>query len=355
MTDRLALARSAFLAHGAEAAVITDPANRRWLTGFTGSSGLVFLTADKAELITDGRYTIQAGAEVRPGVRVTTDNRRRPELFAERLAGQTGPVAIEADHLTVAELNGLKEGLSQVQWLPTSGVVADLRATKDEDELDAIRRAFRVADRAFLELLPEIRPGVRELDLALQLEVAIRRQEGCGLGFETIVVSGPRSALPHGVPTGRRLAPGDLVTIDWGATVDGYTSDCTRTVAVGALEDPGARIYLVVKAAMEAAISAAARGVACKDVDRAARSVIEQAGFGTEFVHGTGHGLGLEVHEAPALSARSQDRLESGMVVTFEPGIYIEGYGGVRIEQTGIITEGRVEILSALPTELQIC
>ncbi|MHB1842717.1 MAG: M24 family metallopeptidase [Sulfobacillus sp.] len=355
MTDRPAAAQGAFAALGAQVAVITDPANRRWLTGFTGSSGQVILRDGVAELITDGRYTIQAQAEVRPGVRVTTDSRRGAARLAEHLAGHSGPVAVEADHLTVAQMADLERDLSRNTWVATRGVLANLRAVKDSDELAAIRQAFAVADRAFGELLPQVQPGARELDLALSLEGAIRRHEGCGLGFGSIVVSGPRCALPHGQPSGRQLAVGDLVTIDWGATVGGYTSDCTRTLAVGQLHEPGRQIYQVVKAAMEAAIAAARPQTLGKDVHAAARAVIEAAGFGADFVHGTGHGLGLEIHEAPALGARSEDRLQVGMVVTFEPGIYIEGYGGVRIEQTGIITEGPVEILSGLPTELQIC
>ncbi len=353
MSGRLKRAEGAFRQLGAEAALISDGANRRWLTGFSGSSGAVLLLDGTAELVTDGRYTIQAAAECREGVQVVTHRGPLATWLAERLAGVHGPLAVEADHLTVAEMARLKKTLPGLAWLETEGVVAKLRMVKDAEELQAIRRAFQVADQAFSALLPAVAPGISEIELALDLEARMRGA-GAGLGFDTIVVSGPHSALPHGQPSGRRLEPGDLVTVDWGATWQGYTSDATRTLAVGRLDPRGRQIYQVVKAAMEAAIRVAKDGVSARTVHEAALAVIAEAGWADRFVHGTGHGVGLEVHEAPSLGARSEDILAAGMVVTFEPGIYIEGYGGVRIEQTGIITEGGAELLSHLATDLQI-
>lgn len=353
MSGRLERAESAFRQLGAEAALIANGTNRRWLTGFSGSAGVVLLMDGEAELVTDGRYTMQAAAECREGVRVVTHRGPLATWLADRLSGVRGPLAVEADHLTVAELRRLKVALPHMAWLETEGVVAGLRVIKDAEELLAIRTAFQVADQAFAAVLPAVAPGISEIELALDLEARMRAA-GAGLGFDTIVVSGPRSALPHGQPTSRRLEPGDLVTVDWGATWQGYTSDATRTLAVGQLDQKGRQIYQVVKAAMEAAIAVAKDGVSARAVDAAALAVIADAGLAERFVHGTGHGVGLEVHEAPSLGARSEDILAAGMVVTFEPGIYIEGYGGVRIEQTGIITEDGAELLSRLPTDLQI-
>lgn len=353
MSDRLAAAQAAFSALGAEVALITDPANRRWLTGFTGSAGIVVLAGGKAELVTDGRYTLQAAAESTAGVQVITASRGGRPWLRERLAGVTGPVAMEADHLTVAEMADLEQDLGHLTWLATRGVLARLRLIKDDQERALIRHAFQIADRAFASLLDTMTEGVTEIELALTLEAEMRRA-GAGCGFDTIVASGPGAALPHGHPTNRRLAQGDLVIVDWGASWQGYTSDTTRTVAIGRLDQRGRQIYHLVRAAMEAAIAVVKPGVAAKAVHEAAFAVIAEAGYGAQFVHSTGHGVGLEVHEAPALAAHSDDVLCSGMVVTVEPGIYIEGYGGVRLEQTGIITEGGMELLSHLATDLQI-
>jgi Xaa-Pro aminopeptidase len=259
-------------------------------------------------------------------------------------------VGFEAAHVTYAGWETLGEG--DAALVPTHGVVEGLRAVKGPDELAAIRRAAAIADEALGELLGEPWLGRTDRELALRLEQLMLARGGEGASFESIVGAGAVGANPHGRPEGVVLEPGTLVVVDWGCTVDGYCSDCTRTFSTGELPDELERIYEVCLEAQQRALDGIKPGVSGVDADRLARQPIEDAGYGSHFGHGLGHGVGLMVHEAPRLSSESTDVLEQGHVVTVEPGIYLEGNAGVRIEDLVVVTEGGCDVLTTLPKEL---
>ncbi|HEY8395002.1 MAG TPA: Xaa-Pro peptidase family protein [Thermaerobacter sp.] len=336
---------------------VGSPANRRYLSGFTGSSGWLLITADRAELWTDFRYLEQAAAQA-PAFEVV---RHEPDVYQHlgRRAGELGltRLGFERDHLTYGQWERLRAGLPDtVELVPVAGWVEELRRVKDPGEIAAIRQAARIADEALLEVLAGLRPGMTEREVALQLEFAMRRRGAEGVAFDFIVASGPRSSLPHGLASERVIEEGDLVTIDYGAVYAGYASDCTRTVVIGRAGQRQREIYDIVLEAQRRAMAAVRPGATGADVDRAAREVIEAAGYGEHFGHATGHGVGLEVHEGPRLAATAGDQvLAPGMVVTVEPGIYLPGWGGVRIEDLVVVTEDGGEVLTRVTKEfLQI-
>ncbi|PZN13494.1 MAG: Xaa-Pro dipeptidase [Bacillota bacterium] len=336
-----------------EGLLVGSPANRRYLSGFTGSSGWLLITADRAELWTDFRYLEQAAAQA-PGFEIV---RHEPDVY--RHLGRRiqelglGRLGFERDHLTYAQWERLRGALPEkVEMVAVGGWIEELRRIKDPAEIAAIRQAARIADEALLEVLADLRPGVTEREVALQLEFAMRRRGAEGVSFDLIVASGPRSALPHGTASDRVIEAGDFVTIDYGALYGGYASDCTRTVVVGPAGERQRRIYDIVLEAQRRALAAVRPGATGAEVDRAARAVIEEAGYGDHFGHATGHGVGLEVHEGPRLAANGRDDvLAPGMVVTVEPGIYLPGWGGVRIEDLVVVTENGGEILTRVTKE----
>lgn len=340
--------RAALKAAGVDALWVSDPANVRALSGFSsGKDGKVLVTADGgATLYTDARYTVQAQEESRLPQVIA----RPPETYqdaAARVKGQR--VGFEAEHLTVAGLEALREHWDAT-LVPTRGLVEGVRRVKSLEEVQAIRAAQAVADRVFGEVRPLIRSGVRELDVALALETGLRRA-GADVAFDVIVASGPRGAMPHGVASERVIEEGDLVTVDFGARVQGYHSDMTRTVAVGQPSAELRRIYRAVLEAEEAAAAAIRPGAKAGDLDALARGILERHGLSEAFAHSLGHGVGLNVHEGPSLRAGSEDVLEPGMVVTVEPGVYLPGVGGVRIEDLVLVTENGHEVLSQTPKE----
>ncbi|HEY8487498.1 MAG TPA: Xaa-Pro peptidase family protein [Thermaerobacter sp.] len=351
---RLERLRERMAAEGVDALWIGSPANRRYLSGFSGSSGWLLITATDAQLWTDFRYLEQAAQEA-PGFEIV---RHEPQVHAHlaRHLQERGVrrLGFEADHVRYGEWQRLRAAVPEaIELVGVSGWVEQLRRIKDEVELAWIREAARLADEALLEVLAGLRPGVTERQLALDLEFAMRRRGATAAAFDLIVVAGPRSALPHGQPGPHALEPGQFVTLDYGAVVGGYCSDCTRTVVVGRATPRHREIYRVVLEAQRRALEAIRPGATGAEVDRAARQVIEEAGYGDRFGHATGHGVGLEVHEGPRLSALAEDeRLEPGMVVTVEPGIYIPGWGGVRIEDLVVVTEDGGEILTRVSKEL---
>lgn len=352
--QRLARLRERMAAEGLEAVWIGSPANRRYLSGFSGSSGWLLITATGAQLWTDFRYLEQATQEA-PGYEVV---RHEAQVYAHlaRYLQEVGirRLGFEAEHVRYGDWQRLRAALpEQIELVGISGWVEQLRRVKDEVELALIREAARLADEALLEVLAGLRPGVTERQLALELEFAMRRRGATAAAFDLIVVSGPRSALPHGQPGDHAIEAGQFVTLDYGAVVGGYCSDCTRTVVAGRATPRHREIYQVVLEAQRRAVAAIRPGVSGAEVDRAARQVIEEAGYGDRFGHATGHGVGLEVHEGPRLSVLAEDdRLEPGMVVTVEPGIYIPGWGGVRIEDLVVVTADGGEILTRVSKEL---
>lgn len=333
---------------GAEALLVTSPANVRYLSGFSSpDDGTVLVTLDDAWLITDNRYTVQAAEESWLAEQVIT--RETLERAAGLLGAET--LAIEADHMTVAKRADLERHLGR-PVVVSNDVLRPLRMHKRPFEVAWLREAARITDVAVGRVVEEtLRPGVREIDVALEIERLMRAEGADGVSFEIIVASGPRSAMPHGVASPRRIEAGDLVTIDCGARVGGYHADMTRAIGVGAVRAPLRSWFDTVLTAQRAGVAAVAPGADGIAVDAVARDVIAAAGLGEAFGHSLGHGAGLEIHEGPGLSPRSKDTLAPGMVVTVEPGVYVAGTGGLRIEDLVLVTDTGAEVLSHTPKD----
>ena len=334
----------------ATALLVTSLTNVRYLTGFTGSNAVLLLDQHSALLGTDGRYTIQA-AEQSPDLPVRLDRVTLPAVASAWMDAGGGVLAVEAAHLSVDDLRVL-EGVIGASPRETTGVVEACRMHKDADEIALIERACAVSDAALQAILPRIRAGVTERQVARWLEAEMFAHGADELSFETIVAGGPHSAKPHHEPTSRPLEAGDLLLIDFGAAVGGYHADETRTFIVGAAADWQREIHAIVAEAQEAGRGAARTDEALLDVDTAARSVVTAAGYADYFDHGLGHGVGLQIHEAPFFSPRSTGKLPAGSPVTIEPGIYLPGRGGVRIEDTILVGEGPSRSLTASPRDL---
>ena len=334
----------------ATALLVTSLPNVRYLTGFTGSNGVLLLEEDRALLGTDGRYTVQA-AEQCPDVPVHLDRLTVPAVAGAWLASGGGVLAVESAHLSVSDLRAV-ESVIGAGPRESEGIVEACRMHKDADEIALIERACAVSDAALQAILPRIAAGVTEREIARWLEAEMFAEGADELSFETIVAGGPHSAKPHHEPTSRPLEHGDLLLIDFGAAVGGYHADETRTFIVGAGADWQREIHAIVADAQEAGRDAARAGAGLVDVDRAARSVVAEAGYADYFDHGLGHGVGLQIHEAPFFSARSTGKLAAGSPVTIEPGIYLPGRGGVRIEDTILVGEGPSRSLTESPRGL---
>jgi Xaa-Pro aminopeptidase len=334
------------LAEGVEAFLVSNQSNVRYLTGFTGSNGQLLLGGAEA-FLTDGRYTEQSAGQVPDLVRHTYG----PEGLGARLAeilreAGVRRLGVEATCLTLEQARKLGEALDGIDLVPLTDTVEPTRMRKDPDEVDAIVRAQRVAERALTETLSGWTGGT-EIELALAIEWAIRSGGAEAVSFDVIVASGTHSALPHARPRDVEIGAEDLVLVDIGARVDGYCSDMTRTYLRGA-PDPMPRVHAAVVRAVEACVEAIRPGVTCVDADKAARDVLVDEGWGEQFVHSTGHGVGLDIHEEPKLATTSERTLEAGMVVTVEPGVYLPGVGGVRVEDLLLVTDDGAEVLTAL-------
>ncbi len=342
--DVLTGLRKGTAAAGAQALLVTSPPNVRYLTGFSSpEDGRVLITPDTALLLTDFRYDVQAADESVLPVRIVTS--WLDEL--EAVVGD-GALAIEADHATVALQRQLEQRLGTAT-VPLEAILRDRRMTKAPFEVDLLREAARLTDLAFAHIVGFIRPGLRELDVALELERVMRDGGAEGSGFDIIVAGGPRSAMPHGVASDRVLQSGDLVTMDFGARYRGYHADMTRAVALGEIEPKLRGLHDAALEALETAVAALAPGKSCAEIDAVARAVLKRHGLDQYFTHSLGHGTGLHIHEEPRLSGRSEQVLEPGMIVTVEPGVYLNGYGGVRIEELCLITDDGFELLSRSP------
>src|SRR5438094_5920429 len=336
--------------------VVTSHANIRYLTGFSGSAAVVAVTRADVLLVTDFRYDAQARAEAGAVARVEVDGTSVWDRFFTELAtlGSLGTLGYEAQALSVHDAGRFAQAGKAWRWMPTTELVERLRAAKDDGEVAAIRSAALLAGEALGHTLAQVRPGMTELSIAGVLEGALRRLGSEGHPFATIVASGPRSALPHARSSRRAVAKGEWLLRDFGAQVDGYCADITRTLVVGARATERQRaLYELVAEAQRRARECVRAGMTGREADALARDVIEARGFGEAFGHSLGHGLGLEVHEAPRLSKTNADPLPAGAVVTIEPGVYLAGQGGVRIEDdvhlsaTGpvLLSDGRTELL----------
>jgi Xaa-Pro aminopeptidase len=340
-----------------EALLVTNLTNIRYLTGFSGSAGMLFVLPDEAVLITDGRYDIQAHEEIgAAGVsaQVVIAGAAKQKEAAQDVASGCSRLGLEAAHITWARQRTFdSDWFPSVELVPTTGLVEGLRRVKDAGEIARIEEACRIADEALSLIRPRLVDGPSESDFGRTLDFEMRELGAAGPSFETIVAFGPNAAKPHHRPGPDRIEKGAPIVLDFGALVDGYRSDMTRTVWVGGIERPELRRAVrVVMASQAAGVAAVKPGVKCSEVDRACREVIAAAGWADAFVHGTGHGVGLDIHEAPSVAATSTDTLEVGHVVTVEPGVYLPGVGGVRIEDTVVVTEDGCRPLTSTPKDL---
>jgi Xaa-Pro aminopeptidase len=350
---------------GLDAYLISHPVNVTYLTGFTGDSTYLIVGKQKTLLVSDGRYTVQLAEEC-PGLEafIRPPAQLLPQAVAEvltRLAARS--VGFESHHLSVADFEVLRDAVKSAEWKGARDRVERLRAIKDADEIEQTREAVRFAERAFVMFRAMLALGDSEVELAYALENYIRRAGGSGCSFPPIVAVGERAALPHAPPTNRTVNGADLLLVDWGAAGRFYKSDLTRVLTghnnSKPVPHPGrdrptslAAVYDVVLRAQEKAIRTLRPGVKTGEVDAAARGVIAEAGFGDYFTHSVGHGVGLQIHEAPTMRPGSENVLQPGMIVTVEPGVYLPGWGGIRIEDDVLITADGHEVLSHVPKEL---
>ncbi len=343
---RLLKLRKGMEAAGLDALLITNEFNRRYMTGFTGTSGLVLVTAGHAVLFTDFRYMSQAPVQAKEYQVI--EHLPDPYASVKRQMDQWGlsKLAFEQLDVSYGTYMKMKSSMRGIELVATDGLVEKLRLYKDEGELTILREAADLADRTYTRLLGILQPGISELDAALEIECFVRKNGASSTSFDTIVASGERSALPHGVASERLLAADEFVKMDYGAYYKGYCSDITRTVVLGKAQAKHKEIYEIVLEAQLYALEQIKPGMTGKQADALARGVIERYGYGDRFGHGTGHGLGMEIHEQPRLSMHGDTVLEPGMVVTVEPGIYLPGFGGVRIEDDVVITQNGIEVIT---------
>lgn len=343
-----------------DALLIAHLPNVRYLTGFTGSAAALVVTRNKSLLFTDGRYTVQARAEVQ-GARVAISRKPPLTAAAEWIASHRSDlrgslnVGVESEHLTLAAHDQIRKQLPKGSRLKHSpDFVQQARTVKDKDEIICVRNAVLMGAGLFDTALETIRSGVKEVEVAAQMEYAARCAGAEGMSFETIIASGERSALPHGRASQAAIPSAGFVVCDFGVILSGYCSDMTRTVHVGRPSDDARTIYEAVREAQQAGVDAVAPGMTVGEIDEAARKVLKKAGFGRFFTHSTGHGVGIEIHEPPRVAAGRNEVLQPGMVITIEPGAYIPGKWGVRIEDMVLVTERGCEVLTPTGKEL-IC
>jgi Xaa-Pro aminopeptidase len=350
---KLTKLRETFSKEGIDAILITSAYNRRYMTNFTGSSGVVLITEDKALFITDFRYIEQA-TEQAADFEIIQHKGPIPEEVASQVA-KLGikKLGFEKDYITYTSFESYRKHV-KAELIPVSQVIENLRLIKTSTEINILKDAADIADAAFKHIIDFIKPGITELEVSNELEFFMRKSGATSSSFDIIVASGYRSALPHGVASDKMIEKGDFVTLDYGAYYKGYASDMTRTVAVGEPSEKLKEIYDVVLEAQLRSMDGIKPGMTGKDADAIARDYITEKGYGENFGHSLGHGIGLEVHEGPGLSFRSEIELKPGMVVTVEPGVYVQGIGGVRIEDDTIITENGNETLTISPKDLII-
>lgn len=357
VAGRLPRLRERLAESGCDALLVTTLANVRYLTGFSGSAALLLVLPDELVLSTDGRYQFQsaeqlAAAGVEARVEIGNAAAQREALSAA--AAAVGRLGLEAGNVTWARQRAFDaEWFSSAELVPTENLVEGLRRVKDEGEVARMAAAAGIADAALEAVKPLLAGGVTEADLALALDHEMRRLGATASSFDTIVASGPNGAKPHARPSSRRIEEGELVVLDFGAVVDGYCSDMTRTVCIGEPRSATlARMVEVVAESQRAGVEAVRAGRSAAEVDKVCRDVIAGVGWGDAFLHSTGHGVGLDIHEAPSVAATSGDTLEAGYVVTVEPGVYLPEHGGVRIEDTVVVTGDGCRPLTLAPKDL---
>lgn len=349
---RLQLVREKFDAWGIDALLVTSPFNRMYLTGFTGSAGYVVITKEQAILLTDFRYEQQAQAQTK--VYEVRRHAVQPiETINETLNSlQVKKLGFEQHVLSYENFIAYRETFAGIDLMPTRHLVEHLRGFKDSGELQRIRKAIDITERAFAHILGVLKPGITERDVAAELEYVMRKNGAVSSAYSSIVASGERSALPHGLASDKAIGMNEFVTLDFGASYEGYCSDLTRTVFIGTPTARHKEIYAAVLEANQTTLTGLKPGMSAKEADSLGRDVIMQRGYGEYFGHGLGHAFGLEIHEPARFSQTSEDVLLPGMVMTVEPGIYIPGFGGVRIEDDIFVTDTGIEVLTKSSKEL---
>jgi Xaa-Pro aminopeptidase len=352
--NRLLQLRGKLKEAGLDGILLVNDSNIRYVSDFTGSDSYVVVTAQDNAFITDSRYTEQAESQCKD-FRVIRWG--APASLVETVKevcekNNVKKLAFESNKLLYSMFESLSKGLEGIELVPTQDIVEDIRCIKDEEEIECLRKAAAIADEAFTEILKVIKVGMTEKDIERELQYLIKKKGAEDISFPSIVASGKRSSLPHAIPSDKVIEEGDFITLDFGATYGGYHSDMTRTIIVGCGDEKQKEIYRIVKEAQEAGSRAVKAGVKGNVPDAAARGHIAQAGYGAFFGHGLGHGVGLDIHEGPGLSAKGEKLLAAGNAVTVEPGIYLPDWGGVRIEDTVIIREGHIEVITKSTKEL---
>jgi Xaa-Pro aminopeptidase len=355
VTGRLPRLRERMADAGCDALLITHLTNIRYLTGFTGSAGLLLVLPDDAVFVSDGRYRDQSAEQLAANgveARIEISATEQDAKVAEAAKG-IERVGLEATHVTwAAKRRYAAKVFDGATLVATDGLVEQLRAVKDDGEVARIEAACRIADDALASVLPRLKEEPEEREFGLELDTTMRKLGASGPSFETIVASGPNGAKPHARPGERRIREGDLVVLDFGALLDGYHSDMTRTVSIGEPSPTQRRMDEVVRASQAAGVAAVRPGVTGADVDSVCRDLIAEAGWGDAFLHGTGHGVGLDIHEDPRVASTATAILGPGHVVTVEPGVYLPEHGGVRIEDTVVVTQDGCRPLTTAPKEL---
>lgn len=353
LKDRRAGLERFFTSYNLDAILFSSQQNIRYLSGFTGSEGALLMTREGGWLLCDSRYTSQALTEVVDcEVRQFSEKQDAVRDLVDEL--NILRLGFEASHTTVEAFMDLSGKLQGRELVPVGTKLDQIRSCKDQDEVERLGKVAQLASNALRSIIGLLRPGISEAFIARELEFEMLRQGADGRAFDFIVASGERGAMPHGRASEKLIRYGELVTIDYGAVMDGYYSDETVTVAIGTPDERGREIYSIVREAHDRAIAVAKPGMSCCDLDAVARNYIRECGYGEYFGHGLGHGVGLEIHEKPTISPRSDMFIEEGMVFTIEPGIYIPGFGGVRIEDTVVATTGGCRLLTQVPKELMM-
>ncbi|SFE30834.1 M24 family metallopeptidase [Alteribacillus iranensis] len=353
MNKRIQKLRETLHTKRADGIFIESPTNRRYVSGFTGTSGAMLITEEEAYFITDFRYVEQAQDQCDGFHIIEQTSSIYNEVGILVKKSGVSRLLFEKEHTTYAVYELLQKYI-QAELIPSAGLVENIRLYKEANEIEVLKEAAQIADNAFEHIIKKLKPGVTEMEISNELEFFMRNKGAVSSSFDIIVASGWRGALPHGVASDKVIESGELVTMDYGAYYKGYCSDITRTVAVGEPTNELKKIYQCVYEAQIRAVDAIKPGMSGVEADRIAREYIEQEGYGDHFGHGLGHGLGMEVHEGPRLSPKGKNTLEKGMVVTVEPGIYVSGVGGTRIEDDIVLTENGNERLTHSPKELTI-
>ncbi|MEG0255820.1 MAG: Xaa-Pro peptidase family protein [Vagococcus sp.] len=353
MIERIEKLREKMAQEKVTSFLITSPYNLRYLTGFTGTTGMAVITMEKAYFITDFRYTEQAAVQC-VGYDIIQNTGPIFDELIELIDENNIPnMAFEESLVSFKEYVNL-ETLLETELVPISGMIEELREVKDESEVEIIEKACEIADKAFQHILTYIKPGMTEIQVANELDFFMRSLGASGVSFETIVASGIRSAMPHGVASDKVIEQGDFITIDFGCYYNGYVSDMTRTISLGEPSEKLKEIYEIVKDAQQKVLDVAKPGMSGVELDAVARDYISSKGYGEAFGHSTGHGIGLEIHEGPNVSRLAEKKFVPGNVITNEPGIYLPGIGGVRIEDDMLVTDNGIKRLTHSEKELII-